>query len=102
MALRRWIDRFFYRSEVPRSSYDGICDAVLLDTAVKGSNSGGTGASFDWSVAKHCQEQWGIPVPWGDLAATRNGKPEVIVAGGLTDANVADTWTLRCNDEDEI
>lgn len=47
-----------------RSSYDGCCDAILLDTAVKGSNSGGTGASFDWTVAKHCQEQWGIPVPW--------------------------------------
>jgi len=51
------------------------CDAILLDTAVKGSNSGGTGATFDWKVAKHCQDQWGIPV---------------IVAGGLTDANVAE------------
>lgn len=56
------------------SSYTS-CDAILLDTAVKGSNSGGTGAAFDWNVAKHCQEEWGIPV---------------IVAGGLTDANVAE------------
>eukprot|EP00435_Cladocopium_sp_Y103_P071501 s23_g37.t1 len=56
------------------SSYSS-CDAILLDTAVKGSNSGGTGAAFDWTVAKHCQEEWGIPV---------------IVAGGLTDANVAE------------
>ncbi|CAL1141776.1 unnamed protein product [Cladocopium goreaui] len=38
-----------------RSSYIS-CDAILLDTAVKGSNSGGTGAAFDWNVAKHCQE----------------------------------------------
>ena len=38
-----------------RSSYSS-CDAILLDTAVKGSNSGGTGAAFDWNVAKHCQE----------------------------------------------
>ena len=38
-----------------RSSYTS-CDAILLDPAVKGSNSGGTGAAFDWNVAKHCQE----------------------------------------------
>eukprot|EP00929_Paragymnodinium_shiwhaense_P079626 TRINITY_DN41515_c0_g1_i2.p2 TRINITY_DN41515_c0_g1~~TRINITY_DN41515_c0_g1_i2.p2 ORF type:complete len:538 (-),score=140.41 TRINITY_DN41515_c0_g1_i2:33-1646(-) len=35
--------------------YSGPCDALLLDTAVKGSNSGGTGAAFDWTVARRVQ-----------------------------------------------
>lgn len=52
-----------------------VCDALLLDTAVAGSNSGGTGATFDWTVARRVQEEWGVPV---------------IVAGGLTDGNVAE------------
>jgi len=55
--------------------YCEVCDSILLDTAVKGSNSGGTGAAFDWAVVRVVQEQWQIPV---------------IVAGGLTDANVAE------------
>ncbi|CAK9032523.1 Tryptophan biosynthesis protein TRP1 [Includes: Indole-3-glycerol phosphate synthase (IGPS) [Durusdinium trenchii] len=57
------------------STFADCTDALLLDTAVKGSHSGGTGAAFDWQVAKQCQEQWGIPV---------------IVAGGLNDANVSE------------
>eukprot|EP00928_Gymnodinium_smaydae_P017091 TRINITY_DN16513_c0_g1_i1.p1 TRINITY_DN16513_c0_g1~~TRINITY_DN16513_c0_g1_i1.p1 ORF type:complete len:608 (-),score=158.18 TRINITY_DN16513_c0_g1_i1:156-1928(-) len=57
---------------------NGACDALLLDTAVKGSASGGTGAAFDWEVAKRAQECWGVPV---------------IVAGGLTDANVGELVT---------
>jgi len=56
-------------------SYGALCDALLLDTAVKGSASGGTGEAFDWKVAQRAQEEWGVPV---------------IVAGGLTDANVGD------------
>ncbi|CAE7944417.1 TRP1, partial [Symbiodinium sp. KB8] len=55
--------------------YCEVCDSILLDTAVKGSNSGGTGAAFDWAVVRVVQEQWQIPV---------------IVAGGLTDTNVAE------------
>jgi len=57
------------------SEYAAVCDALLLDTAVKGSVSGGTGAAFDWAVAREVQDAWGIPV---------------IVAGGLTDQNVAE------------
>jgi len=56
-------------------SYGGLCDALLLDTSVKGNPSGGTGATFDWNVARLAQDTWGLPI---------------IVAGGLTDANVAD------------
>mmetsp|Transcript_124728 Transcript_124728/g.233252 ORF Transcript_124728/g.233252 Transcript_124728/m.233252 type:complete len:591 (+) Transcript_124728:105-1877(+) len=56
-------------------AYGDVCDALLLDTAVKGSNSGGTGAAFDWEVARKVQEDFGVPV---------------IVAGGLTDANVGE------------
>jgi len=57
------------------TSYGELCDALLLDTAVKGAHSGGTGAAFDWKVAQRVQEDWAIPI---------------IVAGGLTDANVAE------------
>lgn len=57
------------------AKYAACCDALLLDTAVKGSVSGGTGAAFDWEVARQAQDRWGVPV---------------IVAGGLTDANVAE------------
>jgi len=57
------------------AEYAAVCDALLLDTAVKGSVSGGTGAAFDWEVARRAQDAWGVPV---------------IVAGGLTDANVAE------------
>ena len=55
-----------------------VCDSILLDTAVKGSHSGGTGAAFDWTLARVAQEEWQIPV---------------IVAGGLTDVNVAELVT---------
>mmetsp|Transcript_36935 Transcript_36935/g.119121 ORF Transcript_36935/g.119121 Transcript_36935/m.119121 type:complete len:593 (-) Transcript_36935:100-1878(-) len=65
-------------SEELRSSLTAraaLCDALLLDTAVKGSVSGGTGATFDWEVARRVQDEWGVPV---------------IVAGGLSDENVAE------------
>lgn len=57
------------------AKYATLCDALLLDTAVKGAPSGGTGAAFDWSIARRVQEELGIPV---------------IVAGGLTDSNVGE------------
>jgi len=56
-------------------TYAAFCDAVLLDTSIKGGPSGGTGAAFDWQVVRQAQETWGIPV---------------IVAGGLTDGNVGE------------
>lgn len=47
--------------------------AILLDTSIKGSkDGGGTGVSFDWSIAEKLQN---------------NGLP-VIVAGGLTPENI--------------
>lgn len=55
------------------TSYGEVCDSLLLDTAVKGSASGGTGETFDWKVAQLAQDSWGVPV---------------IVAGGLNDVNV--------------
>lgn len=49
--------------------------AILLDTSIKGSkDGGGTGVSFDWSIAEKLQN---------------NGLP-VIVAGGLTPENIKD------------
>lgn len=49
--------------------------AILLDTSIKGSNDGGgTGVTFDWSIAEKLQN---------------NGLP-VIVAGGLTPENIKD------------
>jgi len=59
-------------------AYSSVCDAILLDTAVKGSNSGGTGATFDWDIVKQVQTDWNVPV---------------IVAGGLTDNNVGELIT---------
>lgn len=56
-------------------AYGEHCDALLLDTAVKGTHSGGTGAAFDWKVARKVQDEWGVPI---------------IVAGGLTDGNVGE------------
>mmetsp|Transcript_85000 Transcript_85000/g.177646 ORF Transcript_85000/g.177646 Transcript_85000/m.177646 type:complete len:592 (+) Transcript_85000:79-1854(+) len=58
--------------------YAEVCDALLLDTAVKGSHSGGTGAAFDWKVASRVQDEWQLPV---------------IVAGGLTDENIGELVT---------
>lgn len=55
------------------TAFGALCHGLLLDTAVKGVAAGGTGAAFDWGVARQAQEDWGVPV---------------IVAGGLTDANV--------------
>jgi indole-3-glycerol phosphate synthase/phosphoribosylanthranilate isomerase len=49
--------------------------AILLDTSIKGSKEGGgTGVTFDWSIAEKLQN---------------NGLP-VIIAGGLTPTNVKD------------
>jgi anthranilate synthase/indole-3-glycerol phosphate synthase/phosphoribosylanthranilate isomerase len=49
--------------------------AILLDTSIKGSKAGGgTGVTFDWSIAENVQNA-GLPV---------------IIAGGLTPDNVED------------
>ena len=49
--------------------------AILLDTAIKGAaDGGGTGVTFDWSIAEKVQNA-GLPV---------------IIAGGLTPENVED------------
>ena len=49
--------------------------AILLDTSIKGSNAGGgTGVTFDWTIAQRIQDA-GLPV---------------IIAGGLTPENVMD------------
>ncbi len=49
--------------------------AILLDTSIKGSNAGGgTGVTFDWSIAEKVQNT-GLPV---------------IIAGGLTPDNIED------------
>merc|ERR1719161_384572 len=54
--------------------YRGHADFLLLDTSVGSSASGGTGQTFDWGV-----------LDWLDKTST-----PVLVAGGLTDANVGD------------
>ena len=52
--------------------------AILLDTSIKGSKEGGgTGVTFDWSLAEKLQN---------------NGLP-VIIAGGLKPSNVKDAVT---------
>lgn len=63
-------------------AYGMACDALLLDTALPGSNqSGGTGATFDWDVVRQVQDEWGMPV---------------LVAGGLTGSNIGQlTSTCR-------
>jgi len=66
-ALRTRLDKY------------SLCDALLLDTAVKGSVSGGTGAAFDWQVVRKVQDEWGVPV---------------IVAGGLNDSNVGELMSV--------
>jgi phosphoribosylanthranilate isomerase len=48
--------------------------AILLDTAVRGGLPGGTGQAFDWSLAR----------------AARELAPQLILAGGLTPATLAD------------
>ena len=49
--------------------------AILLDTAIKGSSSGGgTGVTFDWSIAERVQNA-GLPV---------------LIAGGLSPENIRD------------
>ena len=54
------------------SEYANVVDAMLLDTYVPG-QSGGTGRSFDWNLAKKAR-QYG----------------RIILAGGLNPDNVAD------------
>lgn len=52
--------------------------AILLDTSIKGAKEGGgTGVTFDWSIAEAVQSM-GLPV---------------IIAGGLTPENVAEAVT---------
>lgn len=54
---------------------DYACARILLDTAVRG-RFGGLGEIFDWSIASEF--------------ARRNSHLEVIIAGGLTPANVGE------------
>jgi len=56
------------------NEFSPVCDALLLDTALAGSTSGGTGAKFDWDAVKVVQEEWTVPV---------------FVAGGITADTVA-------------
>jgi phosphoribosylanthranilate isomerase len=58
------------------SEYSGAVDAILLDTHVSG-QSGGTGRTFDWNLAKRAG-QYG----------------RIILAGGLHAGNVADAIHL--------
>ncbi len=58
--------------------YAGVVDYVLLDTYLSG-RAGGTGQSFDWSIAAGME---GHPVPW-------------LLAGGLTPATVGEA-ARRC------
>ena len=59
----------------------GVVDAFLLDTATR--VRGGSGESFDWKAAATWVRQY-------------DGKTRIIVAGGLTAANVGDAIrTLR-------
>ena len=48
VLLRRYLE---VGSDFPRSTFADCTDALLLDTAVKGSHSGGTGAAFDWQAS---------------------------------------------------
>jgi phosphoribosylanthranilate isomerase len=54
------------------SEYDGVVEAFLLDTYVAG-QPGGTGVTFDWSIA-HTARKYG----------------RIILSGGLNPENVAD------------
>jgi phosphoribosylanthranilate isomerase len=54
-------------------SFKGVC-SILLDAYIKGL-AGGTGATFDWSVARQLVE---------------DGENPIILAGGLDPDNVAD------------
>ncbi len=56
-------------------AYRGAVQAFLLDTYKKG-QTGGTGGTFDWHLAKEAQ-------PYGPI----------VLAGGLTPANVA--WAIK-------
>ena len=65
------------RADLERmDGYQGAVRAILLDTYQKG-KAGGTGKTFDWSLA---------------VKARRSGVP-VILAGGLTPANIQDAIT---------
>jgi phosphoribosylanthranilate isomerase len=56
--------------------FKGVC-SILLDAYVKGTE-GGTGATFDWSVARQLVD---------------DGENPIILAGGLDSHNVADAIT---------
>jgi phosphoribosylanthranilate isomerase len=55
-------------------SYDGVADAILLDSATE-SGAGGTGQTHDWDAARALVDACTTPV---------------VLAGGLTPENVAD------------
>ena len=57
--------------------YEGRTAGVLLDTRLDGAPPGGTGRSFDWSLAKD----------------VRQGASYLVLAGGLTPDNVAEAVT---------
>lgn len=55
-------------------SYDGVADAILLDSTTEG-GAGGTGETHDWEAARALVDDCTTPV---------------VLAGGLTPENVAD------------
>lgn len=67
--------------------------AVLLDTTVKGSNSGGTGMTFDWNIAKSIcngsDNEAGIPLIVAGGLKHENVKEAVITIGSLLGVDVA-------------
>jgi len=70
------------RADLRSLGHHGVADAILLD-AKTAAASGGTGRSFDWSRARA-------------LLSAEAPKLRIILAGGLTPANVADAIrTLR-------
>ena len=68
VRAKNQLDRF--------AEYHNVADAILLDTYVAG-QSGGTGRTFDWNLAKE---------------ASRRGR--IILAGGLNPDNVAEAINL--------
>ena len=59
-----------------------LADAVVMDTGVRG-KSGGTGMTFDWERAK-------------PIVAAFAGRADLILAGGLTPANVGEAIRTLC------
>ena len=57
------------------SGYEGVVDAILLDSSDADTHEGGTGKTHDWNASRSVVEAMSSPV---------------ILAGGLTPENVAD------------